>query len=217
MTRVHIYNAGPAALPFEVLEQAQAELLDFQNSGMSVMELSHRSPEFDAVHNDAVGLARELLGLDDQWQVLHTPGHASDHLVLWEPVRRLMVAGDMVASEGTIVVVPPDGHMATYVSQLERLADLEPARLIPAHGRVIDAPVALLRHYIDHRLEREARVAAALGPAPRTLMDVTRHAYPDVPAAVHPLASYSALAHLLKLEEEGRAAQGAAGWWSPLT
>jgi phosphoserine aminotransferase len=77
MKRVHNYNAGPAALPLDALQYAQEEFLDFQGSGMSVMEVSHRSPEYDAVHNEAVSLVKELLGLGDNFHVLFLQGGAS--------------------------------------------------------------------------------------------------------------------------------------------
>jgi phosphoserine aminotransferase len=77
MARVHNYNAGPAALPLEVLEQAQKEFLDFQNTGMSVMELSHRSKEYDAVHNEAIALVKEHLQLPENYHVILIQGGAS--------------------------------------------------------------------------------------------------------------------------------------------
>jgi phosphoserine aminotransferase len=77
MTRVNNFNAGPAALPLEVLENAQSEFLDFQSTGMSVMEISHRSPEFDAVHEEAISLVKDLLNLSDNFHVLLLQGGAS--------------------------------------------------------------------------------------------------------------------------------------------
>jgi len=82
MTRVNNYNAGPSALPLAVLEQARDELLDFDDTGMSVMELSHRSLEFDAVHNEALDLAHELLGLDERWKILLLQGGATQQFAL---------------------------------------------------------------------------------------------------------------------------------------
>ena len=75
--RIHNFNPGPAALPTKVLEEAQAEFLDFKGSGMSVTEISHRSKEFDAVMEDAVARVKRLLGLDDNFQVLFLQGGAS--------------------------------------------------------------------------------------------------------------------------------------------
>lgn len=150
---------------------------------------------------------------DDQWQVLHTPGHASGHVTLWQPLRRGMVAGDMVAATGTIIVVPPDGHMATYITQLRRLADLRPRWLVPAHGDVIDDPVAHLEHYIAHRLEREALVVAALDAGPADLAELTRRSYPELPAMLLPLAQRSCEAHLIKLVEDERAHPTADSGW----
>ncbi|WP_102347452.1 3-phosphoserine/phosphohydroxythreonine transaminase [Bacillus sp. Marseille-P3661] len=77
MKRAYNFNAGPSALPFEVLQKAQAELLDFKGSGMSVMELSHRSKEYDAVHEEAQSLLRELLNIPENYDVLFLQGGAS--------------------------------------------------------------------------------------------------------------------------------------------
>ena len=70
MARIYNFNAGPSTLPLPVLEKAQAELLDFQGSGMSIMELSHRSPEYDAVHNETQTLLRELMGIPDNYKII---------------------------------------------------------------------------------------------------------------------------------------------------
>ena len=101
----------------------------------------------------------------------------------------------------------------THASDHERLAALAPAWLVPAHGAVIDEPVAHLEHYVAHRLGREARVVAALAQGPGALPAVTVLSYPDVPTVLHPLAERSCLAHLIKLEEEDRARE-LDGVWS---
>ena len=75
--RIYNFNAGPAALPLAVLEEVQAEFLDYHGSGMSICEVSHRSKWFDDVINDAVARARRLLGLDDRYRVLFVQGGAS--------------------------------------------------------------------------------------------------------------------------------------------
>ncbi|MBN1355121.1 3-phosphoserine/phosphohydroxythreonine transaminase [bacterium] len=75
--RVYCFNAGPAALPLPVLEEVQAELLDYNGTGMSVMELSHRGPDYSGIHSEAQVLFRELLGLNDDWKVLFLSGGSS--------------------------------------------------------------------------------------------------------------------------------------------
>jgi phosphoserine aminotransferase len=75
--RVINFNAGPAGLPLPALERARDELLDFQGSGMSIMEHSHRGKEYDAVHTEAISLLTELLGIPDTHQVLFLTGGAS--------------------------------------------------------------------------------------------------------------------------------------------
>lgn len=77
MKRAFNFNAGPAALPLEVLKRAQAELLDFNNTGMSVMELSHRSKDYDSVHNRAKELLMKLMEIPSNYDVLFLQGGAS--------------------------------------------------------------------------------------------------------------------------------------------
>ncbi len=77
MSRVMNFNAGPAALPLPALERAREEFLDFAKSGMSVMEHSHRGKEYEAVHDEAIALLRELLGVPDAYEVLFVQGGAS--------------------------------------------------------------------------------------------------------------------------------------------
>jgi phosphoserine aminotransferase len=75
--RIRNFNPGPAALPESVLKKAQSEFLNFRGSGMSVTEISHRSKEFDAVHNEAIARVKRLLGLGDDFEVLFLQGGAS--------------------------------------------------------------------------------------------------------------------------------------------
>ncbi len=75
--RIHNFNPGPAALPLPVLEEIQASFLDFEGTGMSITEVSHRSKQFEAVLNDAVDRTRRLLQLDDRFKVLFLQGGAS--------------------------------------------------------------------------------------------------------------------------------------------
>ncbi|MBO0996035.1 3-phosphoserine/phosphohydroxythreonine transaminase [Bacillus sp. SD088] len=75
--RAYNFNAGPSALPLSVLEKAQKELVDFQGTGMSVMELSHRSVAYEEVHNQAIARLKSLLSISDQYDVLFLQGGAS--------------------------------------------------------------------------------------------------------------------------------------------
>lgn len=77
MARVHNFNAGPAGLPLPALERAQRELIDFEGTGMSIMEHSHRGKAYEAVHNEAISLVRELCGVPDGYEVLFLQGGAS--------------------------------------------------------------------------------------------------------------------------------------------
>lgn len=173
---------------------------------------------------EGLTFARELadgdaLDLDGptprRWRVLHTPGHAPGHVCLHDEGTGAVIAGDMVASEGTILIEPRDGDMIEYLAQLDRLAGLGASVALPAHGEPVADPTKLFRHYIAHRLAREAKVVAALeaslaGPlSPEGLVPIV---YADTPPFLWPLARMSLDAHLLKLEREGRASRSDAGW-----
>ena len=75
--RVYNFNPGPSTLPLEVLKIAQAELLDYEGTGMSVMEISHRSPEYDKINNQAISLVKNLMELGDNYHVIFVGGGAS--------------------------------------------------------------------------------------------------------------------------------------------
>jgi glyoxylase-like metal-dependent hydrolase (beta-lactamase superfamily II) len=141
-----------------------------------------------------------------RWTVLHTPGHAPGHLCLHEADLGQLVAGDMVASSGTIIVEPTDGDMALYIEQLERLRALGSRCTLPAHGDPILDPEALFGRYLLHRRMREAKILGelrAFGPAGATAEALVPGAYDDAPRAVWGLARLSVAAHLVKLVRDG--------------
>lgn len=145
------------------------------------------------------------------WGAMHTPGHAPGHLCLVGQ-DGVVVSGDMVAGTGTILIEPSEGDMRLYLASLERMK-ARARMLLPAHGPALSDAVAVLSHYVAHRLGREAKVRAALetvGPAElRALLPV---AYADAPVAIWPLAALSLEAHLVKLEADGVAAREGEVW-----
>jgi endoribonuclease LACTB2 len=143
------------------------------------------------------------------WRALHLPGHTRGHLCLIEEGSGAVVAGDLVAGVGTVIVDPPEGDMKDYLDSLDRLLGEKPGCLYPAHGPVVPGGVAKLEQYRAHRMEREALVLAALREAggPRTPAELVPPAYRDVSPDLYPLAERSLLAHLHKLVREGRAAE----------
>jgi glyoxylase-like metal-dependent hydrolase (beta-lactamase superfamily II) len=145
-------------------------------------------------------------------RALHTPGHALGHLCFRDEASRAVVAGDMVAGIGTILIDPAGGHMATYLASLAAMLAAAPGALLPAHGPVIDDGPAKLREYIAHRGMREARVRASLTDAPRGAAELCAIAYADTPPFLWPLAERSLLAHLVKLVEDGVAVADGSGW-----
>jgi glyoxylase-like metal-dependent hydrolase (beta-lactamase superfamily II) len=137
-------------------------------------------------------------------EVVHTPGHASDHLSFFLEEERVLFTGDCVLSGSTSVINPPDGDLAAYMVSLERIRKRRLARICPGHGDVIEEPKALVTEYIEHRQMREQQILDALRDGPGKIAELVPRIYSDVPEALHPVAARSVLAHLLKLRGEGR-------------
>ena len=137
--------------------------------------------------------------------VVAAPGHAPDHLTFHEARSGSLFTGDAVLGRGTSVIDPPEGDLAAYLRTLRRLRELSPRTIYPGHGPVVLRAVAKLDEYLEHRAMREEQVLAALGDGWRSAEELVAEIYADHPPEVHELAARSVLAHLLKLEVEGRA------------
>ena len=140
-----------------------------------------------------------------QLEVLHTPGHAPDHVCVFARGPGILFSGDNVVGEGSTWVGPPDGDMAVYLESLERMAQL-PARVIaPGHGPPLDDPPRRIRALIRRRLDREAQILALVREGPQTVAALTAALYQGtVPHSVMEMARRTVVGHLLKLEREGR-------------
>lgn len=156
----------------------------------------------------------ERLALGDATlRAVHTPGHASNHLCWMLEEEHTLLTGDHVMQGSTVVINPPDGDMGAYLRALEALLDEPIDWFAPGHGFLVDQPHAVLRALVAHRLRREAKVLAALERLREaTLGELVVAVYDDVPAALHPVARRSLLAHLLKLEAEGAASADGECW-----
>lgn len=152
---------------------------------------------------------------EDTLTCLFTPGHAPDHLCFFHERTKSVIAGDLVASKGTIVINPPEGHVGQYMESLRRIRELGPRTIFPAHGWAITNPTARLDYYIAHRTERERDILAALRRAQTSVtpIDLVPEVYDDVPAHVWPLAARSLLAHLVHLVEEDFAETDGQKFW----
>lgn len=146
-------------------------------------------------------------------EVIHTPGHAPDHVALWHADSRTVFTGDLLV-KGSTVVIPASagGSLRAYLASLARVAALGPARALPAHGPAIDDPPALIASYVRHRQMRETQVLDALAAGDATPAAIAERLYPILEPALMPMAEESVLAHLWKLADEGRAVRDGDHW-----
>lgn len=141
---------------------------------------------------------------DPGWRVrcLYTPGHDPGHLCFLEETTRTMIAGDLIANPGTILIAPAyRGNMGDYLASLHRLLDEDYSLLVPAHGIPFWGKECkpAIETLIAHRLGREAKIKAAIDAGLRTPGEIVAHAYADTPKAAWPLAEHQLGAHLAHL------------------
>ncbi|TML83993.1 MAG: MBL fold metallo-hydrolase, partial [Actinobacteria bacterium] len=145
------------------------------------------------------------------FEAIATPGHSLDHVCLL--YGRACFTGDTILGEGSVFVGSNGGSMALYLDSLRRLRELDLEVICPGHGPFVWDPYARIDAYIEHRLDRERRVLAAIESGASTLDEVLDRAWDDTDLSAHPLlreaARLTLQAHLVKLRDEGRLPAGA--------
>jgi glyoxylase-like metal-dependent hydrolase (beta-lactamase superfamily II) len=150
----------------------------------------------------------EMIALDGgRLEVLHTPGHAQDHLGFYWEEEAVLFSGDLILGEGTVNITPPGGSMADYLRSLERVARLRLALIAPGHGPLVCAPHQRIREYLAHRRRREQQVLDLLATRPQTVASLATAIYRDLDPRLRRAAEGTVAAHLEKLVDEGRVRQ----------
>ena len=179
--------------------------------GLAAPEDDYQDRSF--VPDGSLAHGESLDGGDFSLKALHTPGHASNHICYLHEQEGVLFSGDHIMQGSTVVINPPDGDMAAYLAALNDLKHEGASYIAPGHGFLMDQPNQVIDQLIAHRQKREDKVIAALASASPVLeKELVAMVYDDVPAAVHPLALRSLLAHLYKLEGEARATQEGGCW-----
>jgi glyoxylase-like metal-dependent hydrolase (beta-lactamase superfamily II) len=148
----------------------------------------------------------------DEVTAVYTPGHAPDHLALWhDPTRTLFSSDLVIAGSSVMIEASRGGNLSQYLHSLERMLELKPRRLLPAHGPAIDDPPAAVRSYLEHRRKREQQVLAALEAGLGSVEAIADSIYDGLEPRLIPAARENVRAHLDKLAADGIAAD-ADGW-----
>ena len=199
---------APGARPLQALCDGKPPILGLP-SAPTARSASEFVPDRELANGEQLvlqgGGARHTL------RAIHTPGHAANHLCLVLVEDGLLFSGDHVLNGSTTVVDPPDGDMSAYIDSLDVLSAACRAHqldfILPAHGHVLGFPDRAIAHLKSHRLQREAKVLAAMQARPDgTVDDWVELAYDDVPPRMWPMAKRSLLAHVQRIEALGLAA-----------
>ncbi len=196
------HSPGVASLA----EKTGAEVL-----GIAAPDGQHQDSTFVPTRELSDGDALETA--EFRLQAVHTPGHASNHICYLHTDLNWLFTGDHVIDGSTVVIDPPDGNMKDYIESLQRCKALGCDALAPGHGELIKDPNRAIEWLVEHRLEREAKVVAAIRENPGlTTHELVPHVYRDVDPKLFGWAERSLLAHILKLEVEGVASNRDGCW-----
>jgi glyoxylase-like metal-dependent hydrolase (beta-lactamase superfamily II) len=167
------------------------------------------APEIEVQHDQMLETPEFSL------RAIHTPGHVGNHYCFLLEEEQMLFTGDHIMSGSTVVIVPPSGDMKAYIDSLILLRDYPIKSMGPAHGKVIDDPDAVVDWLINHRLQREQKVVDGLGQLGEASLDeLVVVVYDDVDPGIHHMAKLSLTAHLIKLEQEGRARRNEQEAWN---
>ena len=196
---------SPAARPLQARCKGNPPVLGLP-SGPSARADSGFTPDRALADGEVVALEGD--GIVHRLQVVHTPGHAANHLCLVLLQDGLLFSGDHILNGSTTVVAPPDGEMTAYLDSLDRLAGLCAPHgiefILPAHGYVLGNAAGAIAKLKAHRLAREAKVLMVMKSMPQgTLQDWLPQAYDDVPASIRPVALHSLRAHVDRIQALG--------------
>ncbi len=167
-------------------------------------ELKREGPDVDFLPDVVVGDGDEIVG--DGWtiDVVHTPGHTSNHVCFGLRDEKVLFTGDHVMGWATSVISPPDGDLFDYMNSLAKLLERDDVRYWPTHGTSIDDPQTYVQAFIDHRNGREAQIVEALAAGPTTIKDIVPPMYADVDKRLWRAAANSVYSHLLALVKQER-------------
>jgi glyoxylase-like metal-dependent hydrolase (beta-lactamase superfamily II) len=140
------------------------------------------------------------------FRAIATPGHSPDSVCLL--AGRVCFTGDTVLGTGSVFIAPGEGSLSAYLDSLRHLRTLELEVICPGHGPYVWDPRAKLDEYIEHRLDREQRLLAALDAGLRNRDELLDAAWSDAPPELRPAAALTLAAHLEKLAEDGRLPEG---------
>jgi len=203
---------SPGATPLQVLCETHGKRPSIL--GLSSAPTARANSEFTPEREleDGERLVLSCATHSHTLRVVHTPGHAANHLCLVLEEDGLLFSGDHVLNGSTTIVDPPDGHMTDYLESLDKLTDAcaqdRVEFILPAHGYVLgnlwDGPHdarACIAHLKAHRLKREAKILSVMQKHPEgSVDDWVQHAYDDVPSKLWPVAKRSLLAHVERLQ-----------------
>ena len=136
-------------------------------------------------------------------EVVHTPGHLSNHICLSIKEKKALFSGDHVMGWATTLISPPDGDLGSFMRSLEKLSERDEQIYYPGHGKPLRDPRKMVLAQIAHRRDREKQILSSIAQISRTPAEIVDHVYIDLNPMLKPAAVRNVLAHLIDLYEQG--------------
>lgn len=137
-------------------------------------------------------------------RAIHTPGHTTDHAIIFNENDKTLYSGDCILGEGTAVFE----DLYDYMNSLRKILELKPEKIYPGHGNVIEGAVEKIQYYISHRQERERQILEVLSTkSPQTVMGIVEVIYRETPENLWKAAAFNVHHHLTKLKKEEKVNQ----------
>ena len=197
---------SPAAKPLQAACGARIYGCEISRNRSDSEESEPVEESVDSKFSPTVTLKHGQLIKGDGWtmECVHTPGHLSNHFCYRLLEEQALFSGDHVMGWSTSVIIPPDGSMSDYINSLKLLLQGDDKVYYPTHGPPITDPIPFVESFLHHRKQREQEIIECFYQGIDKISGMVAVVYRDIDPALHPAASRSMLATMIKLWEEGR-------------
>ena len=192
-------ETGATIIGFGSADEART---DFMNKLSSTIDLGgEEGIDADLVLDEKVIDGQTLKLNGSVFEIIHTPGHLSNHICIAWNVKNIIFSGDHLMGWATTLISPPDGDLGSFIKSLEKLALRKEEKYYPGHGKPINHPLAMVKAQLAHRRKREKQILSSLEKSAKNPAEIVNEIYNDINPLLKKAALRNVLAHLIDLYE----------------
>ena len=192
-------QTGATIIGFGSADEART---DFMKKLSSIIDLGGEEGIDSNLILDKKVIDAQMLRLNgSDFEIIHTPGHLSNHICIAWKQKNIIFSGDHLMGWATTLISPPDGDLGSFMKSLEKLALRKEEKYYPGHGKPINHPLAMVKAQLAHRREREKQILRSLEEAPKKPTEIVNEIYKDINPLLKKAALRNVFAHLIDLYE----------------